>query len=88
MVSPAKIIQADVLGTNHLRLIVTDASFGGRGQSTRLKVMGFGMAETPLGQALLNHRTQPVELIGRLKQESWQGRESVSLMLDDARFYA
>lgn len=86
MLPEVKLVSADIIGQNHLRLMAVDAVFGGRGQSTRLKVMGFGMADKPIGQALLNHRNQKLQLIGRLKKESWQGRESVTLMLEDACF--
>jgi single-stranded-DNA-specific exonuclease len=80
-----KIVSADVIGQNHLRCFVVDADFGGRGQPQRVKVMGFGITDTPLGQELLNHHGRVWQLIGKLKREFWQGRESVTFMLEDAR---
>lgn len=81
-----KVVSADVIGTNHLRCFVVDAEFNGRGQPHRVKAMGFGMAETPLGQALLNAQGRKLEIIGKIKREFWQGRESATLILEDARF--
>jgi single-stranded-DNA-specific exonuclease len=84
MLREVKVIAADVLGEKHLRCQVADAATGGRVNSTRLKVMGFGQAESQLGQQLLQSRGRPVHLVGRLKAESWQGRCSVTLFLEDA----
>ncbi len=79
-----KIIKADTLKEKHLRLIAVDAE--AFNSPARVKIMGFGMAELDLGQALLNHKGRSVSLIGKLKAESWQGRESVTFLLEDAAF--
>lgn len=81
-----RILSADVMGTNHLRLMVADALSIGTGVGPRLKVVAFGIVDTPMGQALLNHRGKHFQLIGKLKKESWQGRESATFMLEDAQY--
>jgi single-stranded-DNA-specific exonuclease len=81
-----KVISADIIGSKHLRCFIVDAEFNGRGQPHRVKAMGFGMAELPLGQALLNAQGRKLEMIGKIKREFWQGRESATLLIEDARF--
>jgi len=76
---PVRIVKADVVGSGHLRLIV--AGDDGR----RLKAIGFRLAESDLGQALLAapaHRR--LWIAGRVKRDDWNGRESAELHLDDA----
>jgi len=76
---PVKIVKADVVGNNHLRIIA--AGDDGR----RVKAIAFRMAESPLGEALLAappHRK--LWLAGRLKRDDYNGGEAAELHLEDA----
>ncbi|NMM46272.1 single-stranded-DNA-specific exonuclease RecJ [Rhodospirillaceae bacterium KN72] len=74
-----RLYQADIVGEDHVRVLAGDAAGG------RVKGIAFRCADTPLGQALLRARgDRPIHLAGRLRKDSWQGRESVQLMIDDA----
>ncbi|MDT9598124.1 single-stranded-DNA-specific exonuclease RecJ [Sphingosinicella sp. GR2756] len=76
---PVQIVKADIVGQNHLRLIV--AGDDGR----RIKAIAFRMADSALGQALLaagSHRK--LWLAGRLKRDDWGDRPSAELHLEDA----
>lgn len=76
---PVRIIKADVVGQNHLRLIV--AGDDGR----RIKAIAFRMAETPLGEAMLaapSHRK--LWIAGRIKRDDWGDRPSAEIHLEDA----
>jgi single-stranded-DNA-specific exonuclease len=76
---PVSIIKADVVGTNHVRLIVA----GDDGRS--LKAVAFRAAETELGQALLSApRHRKLWLAGRAKIDDWGSRPAAELHLDDA----
>jgi len=78
---PVRIVKADVVGTGHLRLVV--AGDDGR----RVKAIGFRLAQTPLGEALLAappHRR--LWLAGRVKRDEWGDRIAAELHLDDAAF--
>jgi single-stranded-DNA-specific exonuclease len=78
---PVRIVKADVVGTNHLRLIVS----GDDGR--RIKAIAFRMAETELGQAMLgapSHRK--IWVAGRIKRDDWGDRPSAELHLEDAAF--
>ena len=76
--SGLRVAKADVVGKDHVRCFFT--SLGGQ----RLQAISFMSAETELGRRLLNHGGQPVHVLGRLRENVWQGRSSVQLQIDDA----
>jgi single-stranded-DNA-specific exonuclease len=51
---------------------------------TRLEACAFRVAETPLGALLLQGEGLPLHVAGRLRRTSWQGRDSVELLIEDA----
>ena len=80
-VGPVRIIKADVVGADHVRLIVGGQDGG------RFKAMAFRSAETDMGQALL-HASQgrKLWLAGRARIDDWGSRPQAELHLDDAAF--
>lgn len=68
---------ADVLGNQHIRLQLQDET------GKRLKAMAFRAMQTPL-QQILEHRG-PVEVAGTMKLDEWQGRQQLTLFVDDIR---
>lgn len=81
MIHNVYVVKADVLGKDHVRAIVADAQ-GGKGAGS-LKCMAFRSLETPLGQTLLNAGGKRLHLAGKIKKNSWQGRESAEFLVDD-----
>ena len=79
-ITGALIVKADPVGAdqNHLRCILTGTDGG------RLSAIGFNLVETKLGQALLHHDGQPFHIAGKLRLNTWQGRSSPQLIIDDA----
>ncbi|PWG03953.1 single-stranded-DNA-specific exonuclease RecJ [Sphingosinicella humi] len=78
---PVRIVKADVVGSGHLRLIVS----GDDGR--RIKAIAFRMADSQLGQVLLaapSHRK--LWIAGRVKRDDWGDRPSAELHLEDAAF--
>jgi single-stranded-DNA-specific exonuclease len=76
---PVRIVKADVVGTNHLRLVV--AGDDGR----RVKAIAFRMADSALGEAMLAapaHRK--LWIAGRIKRDDWGDRPSAEIHLEDA----
>ncbi|WP_438991814.1 single-stranded-DNA-specific exonuclease RecJ [Lentibacter sp.] len=69
---------AKEIGTGHLKLTFSD------GTGPRLEAIAFGAFDTALGPALQNHGGARFHLAGRLELNTWQGRTSVQLRLDDA----
>ena len=78
--SGLRVVNVSVIGKGHLRCVFSNA--GG----SRLQAIAFRSAETALGHHLLNHGGQPVNVLGRLRENVWQGRSSIQLQLDDAAF--
>lgn len=68
------------VGENHLKISFSD------GQGPRLEAICFGAFDGPLGPALENHGGARFHLAGKLDINSWQGRQSPQLRLDDAAF--
>jgi single-stranded-DNA-specific exonuclease len=77
---PVRILKADVVGTGHLRLLVSGEDGG------RVKAVAFRNADTPLGLALRGAGSRRLWLAGRMKRDDWNGRDTAELHLDDAAF--
>jgi single-stranded-DNA-specific exonuclease len=75
-----KIVQADVVGEDHVRVTLTDVEGG-----TRMKGVAFRSLDTPLGEALLKGKSgPPLHLMGQFKINEWNGNESVEFHIADA----
>jgi len=69
---------ADVVGENHVKCRIEDDSRG------RLDGIAFRCVGTPLGDLLL-HRDRPnVHIAGKLRLNTWQGRSTPQIIIDDA----
>jgi single-stranded-DNA-specific exonuclease len=78
-VGPVKVVKADVVGADHVRMIVR----GNDGAS--FKAMAFRAADSDMGQALL-HGThgRSLWLVGRAKIDDWGSRPAAELHIEDA----
>lgn len=76
----AMIAKAERIGaeSQHVRAFLSDAA------GLRLRAVAFRCADAPLGQALLGAAGRALHLAGHLRQDSWGGREGVSLTIVDA----
>lgn len=81
VLSHVKIVNVDVVGTDHVRLQLSDMEGG-----SRMKAMAFKSADTPLGIALLKGRGQSLHLMGQFKVNEWNGSESVEFHVSDAAY--
>lgn len=77
-VTDARVARADVVGTGHVRAILTGAEGG------RLKSIAFRSVDSELGQALLNAGGRPLHLAGHVRLDTWNGATGVQLVIDDA----
>lgn len=73
-----QILFAKQVGANHLKI-----SFGD-GLGARIDAISFGAMDGPLGPMLKGHNGARFHLAGRLEINTWQGRQSVQLRLEDA----
>ena len=66
------------IGESHLKLTASD------GSGPRLEAIAFGAFEGPMGAALEARAGGRAHLAGRIEIDTWGGRESVKLKLEDA----
>ncbi len=79
VVGPVRLIKADIVGNDHLRLIV-----GGQ-DGASFKAIAFRAAQSAMGQALLHGaQGRKIWLAGRAKIDDWGSRPAAELHLDDA----
>jgi single-stranded-DNA-specific exonuclease len=78
-VGPVRLVKADVVGTDHVRLIA-----GGL-DGASFKAIAFRAAESAMGQALLHGaQGRRLWLAGRAKIDDWGSRRAAELHLEDA----
>lgn len=66
------------VGETHLKLSFND------GMGGSLDAIAFGAFDTPLGQSMMDHGGARFHVAGRLEINSWRGRKTPQLRLDDA----
>lgn len=65
------------VGQGHLKFTLTD------GSPNRLDAIAFGAAENGISAAVAQAAGQPLHVAGKLEINSWQGRESPQLRIED-----
>ena len=73
-----RVVNASRVGADHVRCVL----LGEDGK--RLKGIAWRVADTPLGQSLLEAGGRVFHIAGRLKADNWQGRRNVQLTIEDA----
>jgi single-stranded-DNA-specific exonuclease len=73
-----RILFAKPVGTGHLKVTFGD------GLGAKVEAIAFGAMDGPLGAALTSHDGARFHLAGRLEINTWQGRRSPQLRLEDA----
>lgn len=80
-VGPVHLVKADIVGTDHVRLIARGEDGGS------FKAIAFRAAESEMGQALLHGaKGRRLWLAGRAKIDDWGSRPQAELHLEDAAF--
>ena len=79
---PFRIVDARIVGENHLRLQLAGADGG------RIKAMAWRQGDSELGAALQGAGRREVHVAGRIKRDDWTGGDAVEMELDDAAFVA
>jgi single-stranded-DNA-specific exonuclease len=73
-----KILFAKQVGANHLKVTFGD------GLGAKIDAISFGAMDGPMGPMLMKHSGARFHLAGRLEVNTWQGRRSPQLRLEDA----
>lgn len=67
---------AKIVGDNHIKCRLTS---GG----THVDAIAFRCADTKMGQALLHSDGKPVDVVGTVEENKWNGRTSVQMKIED-----
>jgi single-stranded-DNA-specific exonuclease len=81
MLKDVRVYSCDILGTNHIKVMIGDAEGG-----TRMKAMAFKSAGTPLGDALMGAKGESFNILGTLKINDWQGRKTAEMQIVDVSY--
>ncbi|MBF0356577.1 MAG: single-stranded-DNA-specific exonuclease RecJ [Alphaproteobacteria bacterium] len=73
-----RIAKADIVGTGHVRCNLAGPGGGW------LKAIAFKSVDSELGHALLSSKGEPLHIAGSLRADTWQGRRSAQLVIEDA----
>ena len=71
-------LRPEIVKEQHIKTLLID-----RISNVRLSAIAFRCVGTKLGDALLSTRGQSIYIAGQLRLQEWNGRQSVSLMIDD-----
>lgn len=74
----ARVVKADIVGSGHVRCILSSAGGG------RLKAIAFNCVDDDLGHGLLTAAGGRLHLAGTIRADTWQGRTEAQLVIDDA----
>lgn len=73
-----RVARSNVVGNGHVRCFLADEAGG------RLGGIAFRAADRALGEILLQARSGLLHLAGHLRENNWQGRSEIQLVIDDA----
>ena len=76
-VTGARVMQPRIVGAGHVSCALAGRNGG------RLKAIAFRAADSELGRALLANDGTPMHLAGSLRIDTWQGKTSVQLFIED-----
>ena len=74
-----RISYSDIVGADHLRMTISGAAGAGSVDGIAFRCVG-----TPLGELLSSARDTPIDLVGRLKTDTWGGRTRAKFHVEDA----
>jgi single-stranded-DNA-specific exonuclease len=74
-----RVKHAKIVGEAHVRVVLE------AGDGSRVEGVAFRAVGQPLGDLLTaSHGGMPIHVAGTIKRETWQGRDRIELMVDDA----
>lgn len=79
MLEGVRISYSDVVGSDHLRITISGPAGAGSVDGIAFRCVG-----TPLGELLSSSRDTPIDLVGKLKTDTWGGRTRAKFHVEDA----
>lgn len=77
MLRQVRINKSSIVGSGHVRCFLSSNNGGS------LKAMAFRVADNDVGNALLNSKGDVYNVVGVLRKDNWQGRNSVQFIIED-----
>ena len=74
-----RINKASIIGSGHVKCFLGSDSGGS------VKAIAFRVADNDMGQAMLNAKGEIFDVVGVLRKDSWQGRNSVHFIIEDIK---
>ncbi len=74
-----RVNKPSVIGSGHVRCFLS-SNMGGS-----LKAIAFRVADNDIGNAMLNSRGDVYDVVGVLRRDTWQGRNSVQFIIEDMK---
>ncbi len=74
-----RINKASIIGSGHVKCFLGSDSGGS------VKAIAFRVADNDMGQAMLNAKGEIFDVVGVLRKDSWQGRNSVQFIIEDIK---
>lgn len=78
VLSSVQVANASVVGADHVRCSLLGLD------GKRIKGIAFRALDNPLGELLLKPGRLPIHVAGKLKLDSWSGRDAVQIIIEDA----
>ena len=78
MLKNVRISRPKIVGSGHVSCFLTSGNGG------NLKAVAFRCADTQMGKSLLNSNGECFNIIGNIRVDNWQGRNSAQFIIEDA----
>lgn len=72
-----RVNKPSVIGSGHVRCFLSS------NMGSSLKAIAFRVADNDIGNAMLNSRGDVYDVVGVLRRDTWQGRNSVQFIIED-----
>lgn len=74
-----RISKASIIGSGHVKCFLSSDNGGS------LKAIAFRVADNDIGNAMLTAKGEIFDVVGVLRRDNWQGRNSVQFIIDDIK---
>lgn len=79
LIPSVRISKASIVGNGHIRCYLGSLKGGS------IKAMAFRAGDTELGKAMLSANGESYDVVGVLRRDTWQGRNSIQFIIEDAK---
>ena len=74
-------LKADIVGSNHIKVLFAPTRESS--SSTPISAIAFNSVNTVMAEIILSKKSYNLSVIGSLKENNWQNRQTVQLHIKD-----